>query len=173
MCCVDFAESASFSSFGVFNRCLHDRFSTYRMNNRNSDGLFSRIPVCRSSDSSYNSTSSSLIIANYHNANFAFLLDLDLMIWHSTRDAIAHYVLVCIVHSCGYSISQHYSTLLAWCCLHAIDTVCSTACQGFCTKMLHSIIISAYPFKTENSGGHYRTSNYDYPYQLEPNCSYV
>ena len=35
----------------------------------------------------------------------AFLLALDLLIWHGTRGAVAYYVITCNVHSCGYSIS--------------------------------------------------------------------
>ena len=49
----------------AFSCCLHDKFSIiYWMNNRDSDGFFQEGLVCMSSDSSYNSTSSSLIIAN-------------------------------------------------------------------------------------------------------------
>ena len=70
--CVDFAENALFSSFGVIclqpvNCCLHHALWRVldRMNNRDSDGFFSITLVCRCSDSSYNSTDLSLIIANY------------------------------------------------------------------------------------------------------------
>ena len=60
-----FHWNASFSSF-IFSHCLHDEFSLYKMNNRGSEmASFQEELVCRSSNSSYNLTGSSLIIANY------------------------------------------------------------------------------------------------------------
>ena len=53
------------ASFTSAFSTLSDEFSMDRMNNRDSDGFFSRRLVCRSSDSSYNSTGLSLVIANY------------------------------------------------------------------------------------------------------------
>ncbi len=72
-----------------------------RLNNRDSDGFFSRRIVSRCSDSPYSSTGSSLIIANY---NASFFLDLDLLIQHGTHGTASYYVILCNMHSCGYSI---------------------------------------------------------------------
>ena len=58
----------------AFSRCLHYEFSIYRMNVGDSDGFFSRRLVCRSSDRSYNSTGSSLIIANCQQCFLPFFL---------------------------------------------------------------------------------------------------
>ena len=58
---------------------LSDVFSMDRMNNRDSDGFFSRL-VCRSSDSSYNSTDSSLTTAN-STMFLAFLLECIYVYW--------------------------------------------------------------------------------------------
>ena len=54
-------------------------------------------------------------------SKLCMLLALALLIytWHGTRGAIAYYVITCNVHSCGYSISQHY-TLLTQCCLQQV-----------------------------------------------------
>ena len=81
--CVEFTENASFFSFSAIcfqplpSRQVLDRQNKYR----DSDGFFSRRLVCRSSDSSYNSTGSSLIIANCRQCFLPFFLDLDLA-WH-------------------------------------------------------------------------------------------
>ena len=100
MHCVDFAEIALFFSFWhhllttTAFTMLSDKFLIDRMNNRDSKCFFSRRLVCRSSDSSYNSTGSSLIIANWQQR------------WHGTRGAVAYYyVIAWNVHSCGYSVS--------------------------------------------------------------------
>ena len=57
MHCVDFVENALFRSSGDIAQLTMDI--------GDSDGFFSRILVCRSSDSSYNLTESSLITADY------------------------------------------------------------------------------------------------------------
>ena len=72
-----------------------------RLNNRDSDGFFSRRIVSRCSDSPYSSTGSSWIMANY---NASFFLDLDLLIQHGTHGIASYYVILCNMHSCGYSI---------------------------------------------------------------------
>ena len=58
----------------AFSHCLHYKFLIYNMNNRDSNGFFSRKLVRRSSDSSYNLTGSSLIIANYQRLLPFFLI---------------------------------------------------------------------------------------------------
>ena len=63
-----------------------------------SNCLISRRLVCRSSDSSYNLTDSSLVTVGYQ-LRFWLYFVLDLLIWHA-RDTIMQSVLV---HSCGYS----------------------------------------------------------------------
>ena len=66
MCCVNFVENASFKSFGDICQSplpspLLDKLSVTK---RDSNGFFSRKIVGRSSDSSYNSTDSSLNTVN-------------------------------------------------------------------------------------------------------------
>ena len=67
MHCVDFVENALFKSsdkicWPLLPSLLLDKFS---MDKRDSDGFFSRRLVCRRSDSSYNSTDSSLVTVEY------------------------------------------------------------------------------------------------------------
>ena len=72
MYCVDFVEHALFESSGdtcwpPLPSSLLDQLLT---NKRDSNGFLSRKLVCRTNDSSYNSTGSSLGTANFNNASW-------------------------------------------------------------------------------------------------------
>ena len=96
--CADFAENALFSSFCII--CLQllpssivfsDKFLMHRMNNGASDSdsfLSKRLDVGRSSDSSYNSTGSSLVC-------HARAADLDLDTQEESQEAL---LIVCYHH---------------------------------------------------------------------------
>ena len=63
------------------------------MDKRDSNGFFSRRLVCRSSDSSYNSTDLSLVTVDYQLRFLPLTLCvLNLLIWH-TRGTAAYYVI--------------------------------------------------------------------------------
>ena len=79
--CVVFIENALFRSFGIICWPLLPSL----LDNRDSDGLKLR-PVCRPSNSSYNSTDSSLIIANYQHASYLSLC----FCWYGMAHVLLH-----------------------------------------------------------------------------------
>ena len=97
MYCVDFFENALFWSSGdiccaPLPSLLLNELST---NKRYSDGFFSRRLLCRSCGSSYNSTGSSLVIANCQLKLCVLFVIVcqNLQVWQQTRGSIYSYVL--------------------------------------------------------------------------------
>ena len=91
--CVDFAENALFSSFGVIwsqslPSTLPDGFSVDKMN---SNGLFSRYKMCNFNDTSYKTTADKLSSAKYLLSFLTF-----------TVSSCAHSIYSCIILYIGY-----------------------------------------------------------------------
>ena len=87
MYCVDFVENALFKSSGdiCWSPPPSSPLDELSVNETDSDRFISRLVVCRSSDSSYNSTDSSLLTVDYQ-PRFLGLLSLcvlDLLTWHA------------------------------------------------------------------------------------------
>ena len=81
MYCVDFVENALFKSFGDIFRPPRPSslLVEFSLDERDSSRFISRRLVCSSSDSSCNSTDSSLFTVGYQ----LRFLALDLLIWHA------------------------------------------------------------------------------------------
>ena len=105
--CVDFAENALFKSFSdicwlPLPSSLLDQLS---VDKRDSGGFFSSRLVCRTSDSSYNSTDSSLVTVDYQQSFMAS----DFFVCSKTADhacqAYTHTCMACYVITCNRTIS--------------------------------------------------------------------
>ena len=115
MYCVDFVENALFKSGDI---CLPPLPSLLlSADKRDSNGFFLRKPVCRTSDSFYNSTGSSLIMLLglcTKTADQAY-----------TCKIMMHIMCNHIMHSCGYSASLVLVHIMTCLQLHNsyLDTV--------------------------------------------------
>ena len=107
ICCVDFVENALFKSSGqiCWSPLPSSLLDELLMDKRNSYGFFSRRLVCRTSDSSYNSTDSS-----YQEHFLACFL------WKcKTADQACAWSCIILrnqvqLHFCGHSIAVLYSS---------------------------------------------------------------
>ena len=108
MHCVAFVENALFKSSGdicwpPLPSSLLDELS---MDKIDSDSSFSRRVVCRSSDRSYYSIDSSLVIVNCQTMLLCLefsLCVLNLLIWHTC----VYYVIVCTQYLCILVVTLH------------------------------------------------------------------
>ena len=162
MPCVDFTENTLFNSSGdiYWSPLPSSLLGQLLMDKRDSDGFFSSRLVCRTSDSSYNSTDSSLVTIDYQQSFMAsdffvcnktanHVRHTRTHAWHvmSSR-AIAQLAFLWLLQMSRAKFAQHCSlepehntiTLLhntVYVHMYSLDS--QQARRGFCTIVLHYV----------------------------------